>query len=99
MAITTTRFDPADYLADAEGIVEYLTSAFESEDPAVITDAFGVVARAHGMSALAAETGLTRQSLYKALSEGGNPEFVTILKVARALGIRLLPERIYAPAE
>jgi probable addiction module antidote protein len=52
----------------------------------------GVVARAHGMSQLAAETGLSRQSLYKALSSDGNPEFATVLKVMQALGFRLHPE-------
>jgi probable addiction module antidote protein len=94
MALVTTPFDPAAYLTSAEGIEEYLTSAFESDDPAVITDALGVVARSHGMSALAADTGLTRQSLYKALSLGGNPEFGTILKVAHALGFRLMPQSL-----
>ena len=97
MAITTTPFDPADYVTSAEGIEEYLVSAFESEDPAVITDAFGVVARARGMSSLAADTGLSRQALYKALSQGGNPEFATILKVAHALGFRLAPARLAQP--
>jgi len=80
----------------AEGIEEYLIAAFETEDAAFITDAFGIVARARGMSALASDTGLSRQALYKALSEGGNPEFATIMKVVRALGFRLTPERISA---
>lgn len=96
MALATTPFDPADYLNSAEGIEEYLIGAFETEDAAFISDAFGVVARARGMSALASDTGLSRQALYKALSQTGNPEFATIMKVARALGFRLAPERISA---
>ena len=51
-----------------------------------------MVARAHGVSQLAEETGLTRQALYKALSSDGNPEFATVMKVVRALGLRLHPE-------
>ena len=96
MALATTPFDPSDYLNSAEGIEEYLIAAFETEDPAFITDALGVVARARGMTALASDTGLTRQALYKALSLGGNPEFATIMKVARALGFRLAPVRVSA---
>ena len=94
MALATTPFDPADFLNSAAGIEEYLIGAFETEDPAFIADALGVVARARGMSALASDAGLTRQSLYKALSQRGNPEFATIMKVARALGFRLMPERV-----
>ena len=94
MALATTPFDPAVYLTTAEGIQEYLASAFESGDPAVISDALGVVARAKGITSLAEETGLTRQALYKALSSEGNPEFATVLKVSRALGFRLVPERV-----
>jgi probable addiction module antidote protein len=89
MPLATTPFDPAAYIADVEGLEEYLVSAFESDDPAIIADALGVVARSRGMSALAAETGMARQTLYKALSSTGNPEFSTVLKVAHALGFRL----------
>ena len=96
MALATTPFDPADYLRSAEGIEEYLIGAFETQDAAFIADALGVVARARGMSALATDTGLSRQALYKALSHGGNPELATIMKVARALGFRLAPERVSA---
>jgi probable addiction module antidote protein len=63
MAVETTAFDPADYLNTAEGVEEYLRSAFEDGSPAEIADAFGVVARARGMSELARDTGLTRQAL------------------------------------
>ena len=96
MVLETTHFDAADFVTDAEAVEVYLTDAFESEDPAEIADALGVVARSRGMSALAADTGLTRQALYKALSQGGNPAFATVLKVARALGFRLTPHRIEA---
>ena len=96
MPLKTTLFDPADYLTTAEGVEEYLRAAFETEDPAFITDALGVVARAKGMSQLATDTGLTRQALYKALSAEGNPEFATVLKVANALGFRLKPQRLPA---
>jgi probable addiction module antidote protein len=69
---------------------------FEDGSPAEIADALGVVARAHGMSALAADTGISRQALYKALSSDGNPGFAMIMKVANALGFRLTAERISA---
>jgi probable addiction module antidote protein len=91
MATQTRPYDSALVLDTPEAIEEYLIDAFESEDPAVIAQALGVVARARGMSQLAAETGLTRQSLYRALSAEGNPEFATVLKVAHALGFKLNP--------
>ena len=67
----------------------YLEAALEDGDPAVVAAALGDIARASGMSAIAREAGLGRESLYKALSPGGNPEFATVLKVVRALGLRL----------
>ena len=67
----------------------YLEAAFEDGDPALIAAALGDIARAKGMSQIARETGLGRESLYKALSPDGNPEFSTVLKVVRALGLRL----------
>jgi probable addiction module antidote protein len=66
-----------------------LEAALEDGDPALIAAALGDIARAKGMSEIARETGLGRESLYKALSPDGNPEFSTVLKVVRALGIRL----------
>ena len=96
MALATTLFDPAAYLTDADSIEEYLRSAFETEDVAVITDAFGVVARARGMTALADDTGLARQSLYKALGKDGNPGFATVMRIAHSLGFRLTAERLPA---
>jgi probable addiction module antidote protein len=66
-----------------------MTEALESEDPAFVADALGVVARARGMSEVAREAGVSRESLYRALSADGNPEFATVLRVVRALGLRL----------
>ena len=90
---TRTRpFDSAEYLKTEEDMAAYLEAALEEGDPTLITHTLGVIARARGMSQLAEETGLTRQALYKALSSDGNPEFATVLKVIRALGLRLHPE-------
>ncbi len=85
----TKSFDPAEYLDDSASIAAYLTDALESDDPAFIADALGVVARARGMSEVAREAGMSRESLYRALSADGNPEFATVLKVMRALGLQL----------
>ena len=92
MAKTKTRpWDAADHLKTKEDIAHYLEAAFEDGDPALIAAALGDAARARGMTKVAAETGLGRESLYKALSPEGNPGFATVLKVMRALGIRLRP--------
>jgi probable addiction module antidote protein len=87
--LTTQPFDPAAYLDDAESLAAYMSEALATEDPAFIADALGVVARARGMSEIARESGLSRESLYRALSPEGNPEFNTILRVVRSLGLRL----------
>lgn len=87
---TRTRpWDPARYLESDEDIASYLDAALEEEDPAVLAAALGDVARAKGMTELARETGLGRESLYKALSLDGNPEFGTVQKVVRSLGLEL----------
>lgn len=85
----TKPFDPAEYLDDDEAIAAYMTDALESGDPAFVADALGVVARARGMSEVAREAGVSRESLYRALSADGNPEFATVLRVVQALGLRL----------
>ena len=85
----TKPFDPAEYLDDSESIAAYLSDALESGDPAFIADALGVVARARGMSEVAREAGVSRESLYRALSADGNPEFATVLRVIQALGLQL----------
>ncbi|PZA09519.1 putative addiction module antidote protein [Rhodopseudomonas palustris] len=90
--VSTTPFDAADYLDSPEMIADYLTEAFESEDPALITKAIGAVARAKGMSGVAEETGLSRENLYRALGGDAKPEFATVLKVLHALGISLVAQ-------
>ena len=90
MATTRTRrWDAADHLQSDEDIFAYLEAAFEDGDPALIAAALGDIARARGMTKVAADAGLGRESLYKALSPDGNPEFATVLKVMRALGLGL----------
>ena len=85
----TKRWDAAEHLETEEDMAAYLEAALEDGDPALIAAALGDIARAKGMSQIARETGLGRESLYKALSPDGNPEFSTVLKVVRALGLRL----------
>jgi probable addiction module antidote protein len=88
------RWDPADHLKSKAEIAEYLTEIFNvaGDDPAVIAAALGDVARAYGIAKLAKETGLTREGLYKALSKEGNPSLGTLLKVAKAFGVRFAAE-------
>jgi probable addiction module antidote protein len=84
------KFDAADYLDSAEAIAAYLEVAFAEDDPAFIANALGTVARAKGMTEVARKTGMSRESLYKALSSNGNPEFATVLKVLRALDLKIV---------
>ena len=88
---TFSRYDTADYLKTEEDIAAYLEAVIEEagDDPAFVASALGVVARARNMSQLARTVGMSREGLYKALSGEGNPSFATIMKVARALGLRL----------
>jgi probable addiction module antidote protein len=81
-----TKFDIAEYLDNDEMIKEYLNTVLEEGDSNDIVAALGYIAKAMGMSKIAEETGLSRPSLYKALSEGAKPQFETILKVLRAVG-------------
>lgn len=87
----TVPYDVAEQLRTPEEMAAYLDAWFEEapDDAAGISRALGDIARARGMTQVARDAGLSRESLYKALSEGGNPSFATILKVARALGVRL----------
>ena len=87
--IQTKPWDAADYLETQEDIALYLEAAFEDGDPRLIAAALGDIARAKGMTKVATDAGLGRESLYKALSPDGNPEFATVLKVLQALGLRL----------
>ena len=89
MALDTAPYDSADYLRTPEDVAAYLEAAFEDGDAALITHALGVVARAEGMTEIARQAGLTRASLYKALSADGRPEFATVLKVVQALGLKM----------
>lgn len=90
MARTKTKpWDAAEHLKTDEDMAAYLEAALEEGDPALVSAALGDIARAKGMTDIARETGLGRESLYKALSPEGNPEFSTVLKVVKALGLRL----------
>lgn len=82
-------FDAADYLDNDEVIAEYLNAALEDENPDVFLAAISDVAKARGMSRLAKDSGLGRESLYKALSPGAKPRYDTVLKLLRSLGIEL----------
>ena len=94
MAETFTRFDAAEYLTSPELIAAYLEEAAATGEAAVMARALGAVARARNFSELARETGITRAGLHKALSGAGNPSFDTVVKVGRALGMRVTFERI-----
>jgi probable addiction module antidote protein len=85
----TTKFDAADYLDTEARQVAYITSALETGDADFVRDALGIVARARGMGEIAKNAGLNRESLYKALGESGNPEFATVMRIVRALGLTL----------
>ncbi|MBX9945939.1 MAG: putative addiction module antidote protein [Reyranella sp.] len=87
--VKTTRFDAADHLDTEERQVAYIAAALESGEPDFVRDALGLVARARGMGEIAKKAGLNRESLYKALGETGNPEFGTVMRIVRALGLRL----------
>lgn len=89
--IDTIPYDVAEQLRTPEEMAAYLDAWFEEapEDTAGIARALGDIARAKGMTQVAKDAGLSRESLYRALSENGNPSLATVLKVARALGLRL----------
>jgi probable addiction module antidote protein len=87
--LKTYPWDSAAHLKTAKDIAEYLEAVFEIGDPTLVAHALGIVARAKGMTEVARKTGLGRESLYKALSKDGNPKIGTVLKVVRALGIKM----------
>jgi probable addiction module antidote protein len=90
MAEKFKEWDTADILTSEEMITEYLNVSFEGNDLPYAANALGTVARAKGgMTKLASETGIAREALHRALSYDGNPEFATVLKVMKALGLRL----------
>lgn len=90
------KWNSAELLKTEEDMALYLEACFEEagDDAAFISKALGTIARSKGMTQLARKTGLGRESLYKALSGDGNPSFATILKVTRALGIKLRAEAV-----
>jgi probable addiction module antidote protein len=96
--ITTRPWDSAEHLKTDEDIAAYLDACLDEagDDPAFIAQALGNVARARGMTQLAKDTGLAREALYRALSPSGNPSFGTVLKVLRALGLKLHTEAVHA---
>ncbi|HWL44081.1 MAG TPA: addiction module antidote protein [Ilumatobacter sp.] len=84
-------YDSADYLVDIDDVAAYLEAALEEadDDPAFIAHALGTIARSGNLSELARRVGMSREGLYKALSAEGNPSFATIMKVSKALGLKL----------
>tara|TARA_R110000787_G_C13319318_1_gene436285 strand:- start:448 stop:741 length:294 start_codon:yes stop_codon:yes gene_type:complete len=91
MSVKISRWDSAEFLHAEEDIQAYLEAVLEEggDDPAYIVHALGVIARAKNMSQLAREAGISREGLYKALSEEGNPTFATVAKIAKALGLKI----------
>lgn len=83
------RFDAADYLDNDVVIAEYINAALEDENPSVLLQAIADVAKARGMTKLAKDVGMGRESLYKALAPGAKPRYDTVLKLVRALGVEL----------
>ena len=92
MAKKSKPFDAAEYLETDEDIAAYLTEAFETENFDQLLRSIGVVAKARGMTQIAKETGLARESLYKALGGDARPQFDTIMRVLKALGLRISVE-------
>ena len=83
------KFDPSDFLDDDEVVAEYLTAALEDPNPDVFLAAVGNVAKARGMSSIAKQSGLGRESLYKALAPGAKPRYDTMLRLLQSLGVKL----------
>lgn len=96
MKKTLRAFDAADYLESDTVVAEYLNAALEEENPDVFLQAIADVAKARGMTQLARETGLGRESLYKALAPGAKPRYDTVLRLMRALGVELHATPVHA---
>ena len=94
MKHAVTEFDPAAYLDNEEVIAEYLSQVLEDGDTDELIAAIGHVAKARGMTQIANDTGLGRESLYKAFAPGSKPRFDTVMKVLKALGVKLHAEEI-----
>jgi probable addiction module antidote protein len=93
VTLKTSPYDSAEYLDTEEAVEEYIVAAFETEDPPFIAYSLGVVARAQNMTRLAKEIGMSRSALYRALSGESKPEFATIAKVMKALGLKMAPAK------
>jgi probable addiction module antidote protein len=89
MPLETTPFDGSQYMDTVESQMELLQDALDTGDATCIAHALGVVARARGMTSIAKEAGVTREALYKALSETGDPKLSTLVGVIKALGVKL----------
>lgn len=94
MPLETFPFDAAKYLDTRESQTELLADALESGDAHYITHALGIVARARGMTGIAKDAGVTREALYKALSEQGDPKLSTLLGVLKAMGMQLTAKSV-----
>ena len=96
MAIKITEYDTAEFLKTPQDVAEYLEAVFEDGEPALISHALGVVARAKGMTSVAKQAGVTREALYKSLSDRGDPTLSTFMGVLKALNIRMaiVPEKV-----
>ena len=94
-AIKISPFDAAEYLDNEEAIAAYLSAALEENDPTLFLSALVDVAKARGMTKMAKDAGVGRESLYKALSPGAKPRYDTVLKLARAAGVKLSVEPIH----
>lgn len=92
MATKTKPWDASEHLDSEEMIFAYMNAAIEDGEPSLVAAALGDIARARGMTHIAKIAGMSRESLYKALSAEGNPEFATIMKVMRALGLHMTIE-------
>ena len=89
MAVEVSKWDASEYLENEEDIAAYLSAIMDEDDPALLQEALGDVATARGMSQIARDAGVGRESLYKSLSSSGNPSYSTVVKVLRSLGLQL----------
>ena len=96
MAMKITEYDTAEFLKTPQDIADYLEAVFEDGEPALISQALGIVARAKGMTSVAKQAGVTREALYKSLSDRGDPTLSTFMGVLKALNIRMaiVPDKV-----
>lgn len=94
--MTTTKWDATEFLGDEELLLAYLEEAFETGDTKLIQKALGNIARARNITQIAKDSALSRETIYKALSAEGDPRFSTLMKVSKALGLKLQVAPHYA---